>query len=93
MRKRYQERCPWFRRLVLIILLAPIGSAECGQMFSRLMNRLNADSRRRIKNGRLSDLMTVNRLAPSTLSDEELDELKGFWKAKCKLRRYTTYFN
>ena len=35
----YQERFPWFLRLVLIILLVPIGSAECERMFS-LMNRL-----------------------------------------------------
>ena len=49
-------------------------------MFS-LMNRLKTDLRNRMKNGRLNDLMTVNRLAPSTLSDEELDELIDFWEA------------
>ena len=34
MRMHYQERYPWFLRLVLIILLVPIGSAECERMFS-----------------------------------------------------------
>ena len=91
MRMQYQERYPWFLRLVLIILLVPIGSAECERMFS-LMNRLKTDLRSRMKNGRLNDLMTVNRLAPSTLSDEELDELIDFWEADCKIGRYTSYF-
>jgi hypothetical protein len=91
MRMHYQERYPWFLRLVLIILLVPIGSAECERMFS-LMNRLKTDLRNRMKNGRLDDLMTVNRLAPSTLSDEELDELIDFWEADCKTGRYTSYF-
>ena len=91
MRMHYQERYPWFLRLVLIILLVPIGSAECERMFS-LMNRLKTDLRNRMKNGRLNDLMTVNRLAPSTLSDEELDEVIDFWEADCKTGRYTSYF-
>ena len=64
MRMHYQERYPSFLRLVLIILLVPIGSAECERM-SILMNRLKTDLRSRMKNGRLNDLMTVNRLAPS----------------------------
>ena len=50
MRMHYQERHPWFLRLVLIILLVPIGSAECERMFS-LMNRLKTDLRSRIKTG------------------------------------------
>jgi len=91
MRMHYQERYPWFLRLVLIILLVPIGSAECERIFS-LMNRLKTDVRNRMENGRLNDLMTVNRLAPSTLSDEELDEVIDFWEADCKTGRYTSYF-
>ena len=56
------------------------------------MNRLKTDVRNRMENGRLNDLMTVNRLAPSTLSDEELDEVIDFWEADCKTGRYTSYF-
>ena len=56
----YQNRHPWFLRLVLIILLVPIRSAECERMFS-LINRLKADLRRRIKNGKLNGIMTVHR--------------------------------
>ena len=34
--------------------------------------------------------MTVSRLAPSTLSDEKLDELIDFWEVDCKNWRYTS---
>ena len=36
--------------------------------------------------------MTVNRLAPSTLSDEKLNELIDFLEADCKTGSYTSYF-
>ena len=91
MRKHYQGRYPWLLWIVLVIRLVPIGSAECERMFS-LMNRLKTDLRNRMKNSTLNDLMTVNRLAPETLSDDELDELIGFWEAECKTGRYTSYF-
>jgi len=91
MRKHYQGRYPWLLWIVLVIRLVPIGSAECERMFS-LMNRLKTDLRNRMKNSTLNDLMTVNRLAPETLSDDELDELIDFWEAECKTGRYTSYF-
>jgi len=91
MRNHYQERYPWLLWIVLIIRLVPIGSAECERMFS-LMNRLKTDLRNRMKNSTLNDLMTVNRLAPETLSEDELDELIEFWEAECKTGRYTSYF-
>ena len=87
----YQGRYPWLLWIVLVIRLVPIGSAECERMFS-LMNRLKTDLRNRMKNSTLNDLMTVNRLAPETLSDDELDELIDFWEAECKTGRYTSYF-
>ena len=40
-----------------------------------------------MKNSALSDLMTANRLASETLSDDELDELIDFWEAECKTGR------
>ena len=78
-------------RVVLIIRLVPIGSAECERMFS-LMSRLKTVLRSRMKNAILNDLMTVSRLSPDKLSDVELDELIEFWKAECKTGRYTSYF-
>ena len=57
-----------------------------------LMSRLKTNLRNRVKNMTLNELITVNRLAPDTLSDVELDELIEFWKAECKTGRYTSYF-
>jgi len=91
MRMHYQKRCPLFLRLVLIILLVPIGSAECERIFSQ-MNRLKTDVRSRMKNGVLIHLLTVNRLAPITLSDEGPDKLIAFWKSEFKIGRFTSYF-
>jgi len=91
MRKHYQGRYPWLLWIVLIIRLVPIGSAECERMFS-LMNRLKTDLRNRMKNCTLNDIMTVNRLAPDTITDDELDEMIAFWESECKTGRYTSYF-
>jgi hypothetical protein len=93
MRQHYKDRYPCLLWLVLIIRLVPIGSAECERMFS-LMNRLKTDLRNRMKNARLNELMTVNRLAPSLkdLTDSNLDQWISHWDAECKRRRYTSYF-
>ena len=80
-------------KVVLIIALVPIGSAECERMFS-LMNRLKTDLRNRMKNGLLNNLMTVNRLGPSlpVLTDEDIDAMIEHWEHGCKTGRYTSYF-
>ena len=79
--------------LVSIIRLIPMGSAECERMFS-LMNRLKTDLRNRMKTGRLNQLMTVNRLAPSVedVTEQQLDEWIDFWDSECSKGRYTSYF-
>ena len=75
-------------KVVLIIALVPIGSAECERMFS-LMNRLKTDLRNRMKNGLLNNLMTVNRLGPSlpVLTDEDIDAMTGHWEYGYKTGR------
>ena len=57
-----------------------------------MFEREDRETKQDQKNSTLNDLMTVNRLAPETLSDDELDELIDFWEAECKTGRYTSYF-
>ena len=84
-------RYPRFLLPVLIICLAPTGSAEV-RVFSP-MNRIKTYLRSRIRTDRINGIMTVNRLAPglSTLALEELDERILFWDSGCKTGRYTSY--
>ena len=53
----------WFLLPILIIRLVPIGSAECGRMFS-LMNRIKTDLRSSMGTGLINGIIAVNRLAP-----------------------------
>jgi len=89
----YKVRYLYLVSLVSIIRLIPMGSAECERMFS-LMNRSKTDLRNRMKTGRLNQLMTVNRLAPSVedVTEQQLDEWIDFWDSECSKGRYTSYF-
>jgi len=80
-------------KVVLIIALVSIGSAECERILS-LMNRLKTDLKNRMKNGLLNNLITVNRLGPSlpVLTDEDIDAMIEHWEHGCKTGRYTSYF-
>ena len=57
-------------------------------MFSP-MNRLKTDLRNQMQNGRLDDLITVNRLAPgvSEVTDEHLDKWIAFLDYESKAGR------